>query len=176
MSTPGEFTSTGYTALIKPLCQSAAVDQGATLSGDMAYHTRKLSGFNMARHSTKTLKRSKPTLLLEMIYGIPGMQWVKDCFQPPQHPTRMLPEPAMAKVSRTPHPQSHIAVEQLHGDCGDITLLLFQNSSNHLVVVTLGILSFLTETPIVDNQVASGTPLAIWWNNETSSASEVSVF
>lgn len=124
----------------------------------------RVSGVNVVGYSTNMMKRSKPILLLDMIPGIPGMEWVRDCFQLPQHPIRPLAEPAVPRLSRSPHPQSRLAVATLDGD---VTLLIFQNSLNHLVLVTLGILNSLAETPIVDNQVAPGTPLAIGWDNST---------
>lgn len=100
-------------------------------------------------------------MLLDVIPDIPGMEWVTDCFQLPQHPIRPLTELAVPSLSRSPHPQSQFAIETLDETKGNVTLLLFQNSLNHLVLVTLGILNSFAETPIVSSQVAPGTPLAI---------------
>ncbi|KAH7120853.1 hypothetical protein B0J11DRAFT_532764 [Dendryphion nanum] len=124
----------------------------------------------------RIIRRSKPVLLIEMIPGIPGMEWVRDCFQPPQHPVRPLAEPAVPRLSRSPHPQSQLAFATLNNTDDDSTVLIFQNSLNHLVLVTLGILNYLAETPIVDNQVAPGTPLAIGRSSFISSTSKIYLF
>ncbi|PVH91740.1 hypothetical protein DM02DRAFT_677917 [Periconia macrospinosa] len=108
----------------------------------------------------RIIRRSKPIMLLDMIPGIPGMEWVRDRFQLPQHPISSLAEPAVPRLSRSPHFQSHIAVKTLEYTGGNVTLLLFQNSLNHLVLVTLGIFNSFAETPIVDKQIAPGTPLS----------------
>jgi hypothetical protein len=134
----------------------------------------RVSGFNVTGYSTNMMKRSKPILLLDMIPGIPGMEWVRDCFQLPQHSIRPLAEPAVPRLSKSSHPQSHLAVATLDDTNGDVTLLLFQNSLNYLVLVSLGILNSFAQTPIVDNQVAPGTPLAIGRNGSISSDSKVS--
>lgn len=109
----------------------------------------------------RIIRRSKPIMLLDVIPDIPGMEWVTDCFQLPQHPIRPLTELAVPSLSRSPHPESQFAIETLDETKGNVTLLLFQNSLNHLVLVTLGILNSFAETPIVSSQVAPGTPLAI---------------
>lgn len=132
----------------------------------------RVSDLDVVRYFTNMMKRSKPIMILDMIPGISGMEWVRDRFQPPQHPISSLVEPAVPRLSRSPHFQSHIAVTTLECEGGNVTLLLFQNSLNHLVLVTLGIFNSFAETPIVDKQVAPGTPLS-FGNDSISDVSDL---
>ncbi|KAF2008487.1 hypothetical protein BU24DRAFT_415846 [Aaosphaeria arxii CBS 175.79] len=109
----------------------------------------------------RIIRRSKPAMLLDLISGISGMEWVRDCFQPAKQPVHPFPGPTVPRLVWLPHPQSRLAVESKD----DMTILLFQNSSNELVLVKLGILNCLAKTPIACNRVAPGTPLAIGWIN-----------
>jgi hypothetical protein len=107
------------------------------------------------------MKRSKPILLLDMISSILGMEWIIDDFQPPQHHIRSMGLLVVLKLLITPHFQSYMAVATTNDSNSNVTLLIFQNSYHHLVLVTLGVFNSLAETAIVEDRVAPGTPLAI---------------
>jgi hypothetical protein len=100
-------------------------------------------------------------LLLDIISSILGIEWIIDDFQPPQYHIRSIGLLVVLKLLITLHFQSYIAVATTNNSNSNVTLLIFQNSYYHLVLVTLGVFNSLAETAIVKDRIAPRTPLAI---------------
>jgi hypothetical protein len=95
-----------------------------------------------------------------MISNMAGMEWVKVHFQTPHCPITTSTG-AIGNHSNILHPRTRLAITELAFHDHSITLLVFQDNIGRLRAGTLGKIDVLADTPIIVDQIAPGSPLAI---------------